>query len=73
MRASGDLRQNGGSACGYQPGFALSALQETADVRVADSYIYTPALAGRLSAAAWSVYATLGVGRASGVPIVRVA
>jgi hypothetical protein len=41
---------NGGSACGYQPDFALSALQETADVRVADPYIYAPALAGRLSA-----------------------
>jgi hypothetical protein len=33
-------------------GFALSALQETADVRVADPYIYAPALAGRLSASA---------------------
>jgi hypothetical protein len=34
---------NGGSACGYQPDFALSALQETADVRVADPYISAPA------------------------------
>ncbi len=38
--------QIGGSARGYQPGFALSALQETADVRVTDPYIYAPALAG---------------------------
>jgi len=37
---------NGGSARGYQPGFALSALQETADVCVTDPYIYAPALAG---------------------------
>ena len=37
---------------GHQPGFASSALQETADVRVADPYIYVPALVGRLSASA---------------------
>ena len=43
---------NGGSAYGYQPGFALSALQETADVRVTDPYIYAQAFAGRLSASA---------------------
>src|SRR5271165_1101687 len=44
--------QSGGSAPGYQPGFALSALQETADVRVTDPYIYAAALAGQLSASA---------------------
>ena len=47
-------RPIGGYAYGYQPGSALSALRETADVRVADPYIHTPALAGRRSAsAAW--------------------
>jgi hypothetical protein len=30
----------------------LSALQETADVQVADPYFYTPSLAGRLPASA---------------------
>ena len=44
--------QSGGSAPGYQPGFALSALQETADVRVTDPYIYAAALAGQPSASA---------------------
>jgi hypothetical protein len=44
--------QSGGSAPGYQPGFALSALQETADVRVTDPYIYAAALAGQLPASA---------------------
>lgn len=36
--------QIGGSACGYQPGFALPALQETANVRVADPYLCIDAL-----------------------------
>jgi hypothetical protein len=42
----------GGPACDNQPGFALSAFQETADARVANPYIYAPALAGQLSASA---------------------
>jgi hypothetical protein len=38
--------QIGGLACGYQPGFALSAVPELSNVRVADPYIYAQALAG---------------------------
>jgi hypothetical protein len=42
----------GGSARGYRSGFALSANQETTNVRVADSYIYALTLVGRPPASA---------------------
>jgi hypothetical protein len=48
----GPFQYSGGSARGYQPGLRVVGLQETADVRVADPYIHTPALAGQLSASA---------------------
>ncbi len=40
---------NGGTACGYQPGFALLP-PGNSQRRVADPYLYAPAFAGRLSA-----------------------
>jgi hypothetical protein len=39
-------RQNGGSARGYPPGFALSALPEWFNAEVADAYIYAQAFSG---------------------------
>jgi hypothetical protein len=40
----------------------LSAIQETADARVADPYIYAQALAGRLSASAAARMAIVAMG-----------
>ena len=44
--AKGAADQNGGSACGYQQSFALSASSEWCNVRVADPYIYAQVFSG---------------------------